>query len=257
MERTPRTVDAVETACELLDVLEEHREAGVTDLARELDVNKSTVYNHLSTLRKRHYVVKEGRSYRLSLRSLSMAETVKQQIGPHDTIVEELDGLVAETGEVAQFAVEEQNRLVYVYKMEGEDAVPVATGVGYVGEKGTFHSTGLGKAILAHLPGERVTEILEQEGMARFTENTITDRDALERELAAIRERGYAVDDGESYTGLRCVAAPVTRDDGEVLGAVSVSGPASRMNDERIESELSTLVVGAANVIDLNTSIPR
>ena len=89
MERTPRTVDAVETACELLDVLEERREAGVTELAEEVDVNKSTVYNHLSTLRKQHYVVKEGTSYRLSLRSLSMAETVKQEVGPYGTIVED------------------------------------------------------------------------------------------------------------------------------------------------------------------------
>jgi len=256
MERSPRTVDAVATACELLDLLEERHEASVTGLAEDLDVNKSTVYNHLATLREKRFVVKDDTSYRLGLRALSAAETVKQQVDSYDTIVDELDGLVEKTGEVAQFAVEEQTRLMYVYKAEGENAIPVVTDVGHDSGRAGFHSTGLGKAILAHLPEDRRASILGAEPFESFTENTITDRETLDRELEAVRDRGYAIDRGESYRGLQCVAAPVTEDDGSTLGAVSVSGPASRMNDGRVESELAPLVLGAANVIALNTSIP-
>jgi DNA-binding IclR family transcriptional regulator len=95
-------------------------QVGVTELAEEVGVDKSTVHSHLNTLRRNNLVVKTGTKYRLSLEFIALSEHVKDQIGPYDIITEEVDELAAETGEVAQFATEEQEQVVYVYKSEGE-----------------------------------------------------------------------------------------------------------------------------------------
>jgi len=117
-----------------------------------------------------------------------------------------------------------------------------------------FHCTGLGKAILASLPRERAEAIIDAQGMDENTANTITDRDRLFEHLAEVHERGYAIDDEEAIAGLRCVAAPVVASE-RTVGAVSVSGPARRMEDARIRDELAPLVLRAANVIELNATI--
>jgi DNA-binding IclR family transcriptional regulator len=102
------------------------------------------------------------------------------------------------------------------------------------------------------LPEERVVEIIEYHGLPQQSPKTITDPDDLLAELATIREQGYALDDEERTEGLRCIGAPVHNADNEVLGAISVSAPISRMQNERIEEELPERVLSAVNLIELN-----
>lgn len=245
-----RTIDAVRTACGLLDALQEHGPAGVTRLAEELDLSKSVVHSHLATLTECEYVVKEGTQYRLSFRYLDLARHVRDQFGVYDVITGELDSLAEETGEVAQFGTEEHGQVVYLAKAKGESGVETASSVG---RREYLHSTSLGKAILSQLPRERVVDIVDQRGLPRKTDHTITDRDDLLEELERTRERGYAIDDEENISGLRCVAAPVGGPDDTILGALSVSGPSSRMEMDRIESELADTITRAANVIEINS----
>jgi len=108
---------------------------------------------------------------------------------------------------------------------------------GHVGTRAPLHSTGLGKAILAHLPEERVESIVDHHGMPASTPETITDRDELFDALERIRDRGFAFDDEERLRGLRCVAAPILAND-DVVGAISVSGPTNRLRDDRYREEL-------------------
>ena len=110
----------------------------------------------------------------------------------------------------------------------------------------------LGKAILAHTPESRVEEILDRHGMPAITSNTVTERDALYEQFEAIRESGIAFDDEERVKGLRTVAAPILTHDEEVLGAISVAAPTSRMKDERFREQIPELVKNAANVVELN-----
>lgn len=244
-----RTVDAVQTACDVVDALQTLDGSGVTELADHLGLSKATVHSHLATLRQNEYVIKDGEVYRLSLRFLDLAEEVRDRLGIYEIVQDELDDLADETGEIAQFAVEEHGRAVYLHKAMGENAVQTAS---RVGTREYLHCISLGKAILAHLPRERVEEIVERHGLPEQTENTITDRDALFDELDAIRERGYAFDNEEKIQGLRCVASPVHDVRGAVLGAVSVSGPSSRMEGDRFRNELPDRVTRAANVIEIN-----
>jgi DNA-binding IclR family transcriptional regulator len=252
MSNDGRTIRAVGITSRLLDALAAKPSAGVTELADELGIAKSAVYNHLNTLREHNYVAKEDGRYNLSLTYVSLAETVKNRLGFYDVLVDETERLAEETGEVAQFALEEQAQLVYLHRANGENAVELLTDTG---SSEMFHCTGLGKVILANLPDERVEAVLTEQGLTERTGNTITDRSALEAELDRIRDRGYAIDNEEAVDGLRCVAAPTVLGGRATMGAVSISGPVRRMTDERIESELVPKVLQAANVVELISKI--
>lgn len=244
----PRTVQAVEIALEVIDILHDHNGARITEIADELGRSKGTVHSHLRTLLDNDAVVKDGELYRLSLRHLEFGETVKNRLGFYDVVKDELDDLADDCGELAQFATEEHGHAVYLYKSSSENAVQTASSIG---KREYLHCISLGKAILAHQPRKRVGEIVDHHGLPKFTDQTIASREQLFTELEEIRERGYAFDNEEKIEGLRCVAAPVESSD-EVLGAVSVSGPSSRMTGDRFREELPNKVLRSANVIEIN-----
>lgn len=246
---TGRRIRSVRIAFSIVEKLQERDGITVTELATELGHSKSTVYSHLRTLEDLEFVVREGDGYRLSLRTLGMAEDVRDQVGNYDIIRDEVDKLAAETGEVVQFAIKEHGTVSYLYKTAGESAVETASSVG---DRQPLYSTGLGKTILAFLPPDRIDEIVADCDFAPRTPKTITDPDELYAELERIAERGYGIDDEENVEGLRCVAAPVKSDD-RILGAISLSGPSSRFTDDRLHGELADSVRRAANVIELNT----
>ncbi len=248
-ENGGRTIQSVDIAFNIIEFLQERGGAGVTEIATELGHSKSTVHSHLRTMENRRFVVREGDAYRLSLSVLDMAQRVRNQIGNYNVIRDEVEALAEETGEIAQFGIEEHDEVSYLYKFSGEQAVETAS---RVGTQQPMYSTSLGKAILAYLEREHVEEIVAKTTFRAKTHKTITDPEALFEELETIRERGYSIDDEENFAGLRCVAAPV-RNDETVLGAVSITGPSSRFTTERIHEELSELVLRAANVIELNT----
>ncbi|WP_273837362.1 IclR family transcriptional regulator [Halococcus sp. PRR34] len=244
-----KEIKAVHLACEILDELQNTHTAGVTEIANRVGHSKSTVHRQLATLESNEYVVRENGTYRLSLRFLEISEYLTEHIENYDEIVRSVDDLAKETGEVAQFAVEEHGQVVYLYKSEGDRGVKTASNIG---SRKEMHSTSLGKSILAHKPDEEVNEIIERHGLMSKTKNTTTDRDLLRENLEVIRERGYALDDEENVLGLRCIAAPIMHED-RVFGAISVSGPSRRMNRERFQDDLPETVTRAANVIQLNS----
>lgn len=244
-----RTIRSVEIAFSIVEVLQERNEVGVTELSDETGHAKSTIHSHLRTLEEQEVIVREGDGYRLSLRILDMARHVREQIGNYDVIRDEVEKLAAETGEIAQFGVEEYDRVTYFHKATGDQSVETAS---RVGKHQPMHSTALGKTILAFRPPERAEETIADLDMPRQTPETITDPTELRAELETIREQGYGIDNEENIEGLRCVAAPV-RTDEAVLGALSISGPSSRFTEDRLHGELADHVQRSANVIELNT----
>lgn len=250
---TGRTIRSVEIAFSIIDILQEKGGAGVTGLAEELDHSKSTIHSHLRTLEERKILVREGDGYRLSLRILDMATHVREQMGNYDVIQSEVDTLAEESGEIAQFGLEEYGKVSYLYKTTGKRGVESAS---RVGTQQPMYATSLGKTILAYLPQGRTEEIIRETEFEALTPNTISSGRELCEDLEAIRERGYGIDDEENFDGLRCVAAPVT-DNENVLGAISITGPSSRFTMDKIHGEFSDQVQRAANVIELNTKFAR
>lgn len=244
-----RTVAAVDTTCDILSALGDRDGAGVTELADEVAVSKATVHSHLATLKDNEFVVQDGDQYFLSYRFLEFGEYAKDRIGIHSIVTSEVDELATETGELSQFATEEYGRVIYLYKARGEHAVETAS---RIGTRQYLHCTALGKAILTHYDDERVDAILDEHGLPEMTPNTITERAELFADLEATRDRGYAIDDQEAITGLRCIAAPVVGPDNAVRGALSISGPSGRMRGERFEKTIPELITGATNAIELN-----
>lgn len=243
-------VKSLETMFTVVEALKELDGAGVTELGAHLDLPKSTIHNYLATLEQESYVVKDGTDYHVGLRFLELGAYARSQVEMFEVAKPELEHLASDTGELANLLVEEHGKGSYLYRTRGKMAVQVK---GHVGTRAPLHSTGLGKAILAHLPEERVEEIIDLHGLPASTPETITSSDELFEELARIRDRGVAFDDEERLRGLRCVAAPILAND-DVVGAISVSGPTNRLRDERFREELPQKLLEVQNVIELNVA---
>lgn len=248
-QKAKNPVKTVETTFRILEQLKRLDGAGVTELARELDLPKSTVHNYLATLEQERFVVNEDAEYRVGVGFLDLGGYARDQVDIYSIAQPEVEKLAEETGELANLLVEEHGLGSYIQREHGENAVRIEA---HVGTRVPLHATGVGKAVLAHLPTERVDEILELHGLPPFTENTITDRTDLLEQLDVIRERGYAFDDGERKKGLRCVGAPILDDGERVVGAVSVSGPTRRLDGERYAEEIPKQLLETVNVIELN-----
>ena len=243
-------IQATERSLAIIEEIKRRNGAGVTELANHFGFSKSTVHDHLTTLVQTKYLYQEGDEYNIGLRFLSLGGYAREQRELFEIAKSEIDDLADETGESAKFVVEEYGRGVYLYQSRGEKAVRTDS---HVGTRVYLHSCGVGKAILAHLPDERVEAIIGEYGLPGWTKYTITEETALYEELERIKERGVAIDNEERIRGLRCVAAPVIKDD-EVLGSISVSGPTKRFNDESVIDELAGLVQDTSRVIEINAT---
>jgi DNA-binding IclR family transcriptional regulator len=244
---TGKTVQAVERTFDVIRTLRRNRSMTVSEIAEELDLPTSTAHLHLKTLESTGYAVNSDGRYRLSLRFLRDGITLRSMEQIYNISAETVDGLARETNEVAALGVEECGQRVLLYVAEGDEAVYDNAPTG---EYTNMHWTALGKAILAHLPDQRVDTIIEEYGLPAQTENTFTDRDALEGDLDETRERGYSFDDEERRDGIRSIAVPIIVDE-SVVGAVSVTGPKNRISTERIEAELLPTLQYAVDVIEV------
>lgn len=242
-------VSTVDTAFDILEILLARDGASLTVLAKELGLAKSTVHRHLQTLRYRRYVVRGDDSYYVSFRFLEFGKYAQNRKKGYHLAKEKVAELATETDERAQFIVEEHGQAVYVHRETGSH--PVRTDPG-IGKRIPLHAISAGKAILAHLPVENVEAIFDQNGLPAMTEHTKTDRTELFEEFERIREHGYSVNKQENVKGLHAIGTPVRDETGDILGALSVSGPTHRMNGEWFEEELPNLLLGTANELELN-----
>lgn len=244
-------IRAVDISCDLIETLRTSK-MGVSELAEELGYAKSTIYNHLVTLEKNQLVVNEDDKYRLSLHFLELADDIKNQYGVlHYSIIrEKVNELSAETGENARFASEEYGKLINMYRTQRSAGVSEHFQLSI---REPMHCTASGKAMLAFMSQKQVDDIIDKHGLERKTENTITDSDELMEELEMIREQGFAIDNEERATGLRCIAAPVIenrRYHAVVIGSIGIFGPVSRFSGDRLD-ELTTQIQQFANLIEI------
>jgi DNA-binding IclR family transcriptional regulator len=160
-----------------------------------------------------------------------------------------LNELAEDLNETGLLITEEQGRAVYLYRARSPQSFQSQI---EIGQHTPLHHLAAGKAILAYYPRERVDEILRGEKLNRFTERTVVDREELEARFERIRERGYALNLEESIEGLHAVSAPIRGNQTEIVGAVSVSGPAHRLTEDRIETEVADKLLSVANEIELD-----
>lgn len=246
-EKPNAPVKTAQTTFRIVETLKALDGATVTELANHLDIAKSSAHNYLQTLEHEGYVVETEGTYEVGLRFLDLGGYARSRERLYTIAIPEMERIAEATGEYANLLVEEHGLGVFLARERGANAVSLDS---YTGQSVRLHTTALGKTVLAYLPRERVESIVDRHGLPAKTERTITDRAELFDALEKIRQRECAYDREERIKGLNCVAVPILYDD--IAGALSVSGPVSRMGQERIDEEILPELRRAANIIELN-----
>lgn len=241
-------VQATATTIRVVEALLERGQAGVTELATALDLSKGAVHNHLQTLHRLEFVVREGRQYRVGSRFLDVASRAREEMPVYHAARGEVSRLARASGELAALVVEEHGRATYVLVTGGEDGQTDVR----EGRQRPLHADAGGKAILAHRPEDEVRDLLAAVGPGAETDWRPDSETELFEELRTVREQSVAFDRAEQGDGTRSVAAPLTTDDGRAVGAVCVVGPADRMSGKRLEEDVTGLVVSSANSISVD-----
>ncbi|GAB5601608.1 IclR family transcriptional regulator [Thermus sp. FJN-A] len=219
----------------VLEALAALGEARLSQLAAEAGLSPSTLYRLLQALARRGFVEEEGGVYRVGPRAFAVGQAYPRK-SLLRAVRPEMEALAAETGESVNLAVMAGMEALYLDQAEGTKLVRLFTAPG---SRAPLHATGVGKVLLAF---RGVPEGLSLEA---YTPHTLTRREDLERELERVRAKGYALDNEEKELGVRCVAAPVFGPGGEVVGAISLSAPASRLSPAEAH-RLAPRVVEAA-----------
>lgn len=248
-ESSGQTVQAAETTFRILETIQQENGMRLTELATELDMAKSTIHRYLQTLLQNHYLIKEGDTYHISARFLNLSEHARTRKSGYQLAIEKVTDLANETNERATFFIEEHGYAVNVHREASSQAVSTGSGVG---KRSHLHTIAAGKAIMAEWPDERMSEFLDRRDLPRRTPNTLIDKETLLDDISTIRARGYATNHEESIEGLSSVASSICGPAGQVIGALSVFGPAHRMKGERFEEEIPDLLLGVTNEIELN-----
>ncbi len=240
----PIRVKATATSFRVLEALIARDGAGVSELAEHLDLSKSGVHNHLTTLQSLGYVVRENDTFRASLKFLSDGATVRRQNPLYGVAVDEVNQLARTSGVGAGAYVVENGRVVCLHCATGEKVAPTILEAG-----DTFppHCSAPGKAIMAALDDESVDRLIETTGLEACTDSTVTDRDQLRQELQRVRSRGLAFNRGEYDEEIREIATSVTDADDRVLGAIGVVSATEDMSGKRFQQDLPGLVLSSAN----------
>jgi len=197
-----RQVQSVGTAFRLVGLLQDLDGATTQDLASRLDLAKSTVHNYLGTLESLGYVVEREGTYRLGLRFLTHGMAAKSGLPDRDRVSGVLEALARDLSQPVWWIVAEHGRGLFVGSAAPEDGQAI---YGRLGKRSYLHTHAPGKAILAQLPDEAVAEIAEYHGLPVHTRQTTTDLEALRGDLEVVRDRGYAVSDGEAALGIRSI----------------------------------------------------
>lgn len=257
IERTPAryTVNSVDRSLRILEALAEFgKETRVTSLCDKLGLHSSTMVRLLSALMKRGFVEKSPETglYRLGLKCFQIGLSALDQIDLRRVARPLLEELSRKTEETANLTVLQGKEVACIERIDSPGFINIQIPLGL---RLPLYSSAGGKALLAHLEDQQIDLILKEKGLKGFTENTITDFPTLKKELAKIRERGYALDNEELYYGIRCVAAPVYNHHRRVVGAVSISGTTARITKERIP-ELAQMVQETSRKISFRLGCP-
>ncbi|MEV6733937.1 MULTISPECIES: IclR family transcriptional regulator [unclassified Streptomyces] len=240
-------VQSVDRAVSVLEILAQRGEAGVSEVAAEIDVHKSTAFRLLGALEARGLVEQatERGKYRLGFGIVRLAGAVTGRIDITQVGRPVCERLAEELGETVNIAILEEQYAINLCQVRGPGAV---TAHNWVGQLTPLHATSSGKVFLAHLPAKQRVQLLAEAGLKKYTPSTLTARTKLEKNLVASLDRGYAMTFEEYEIGLHAMAAPIRDRDGMVIAAISASGPSYRFTEERMHELAPLLLKGAQEI---------
>lgn len=237
---SPMAIQVLERAMSLLDVLAHQAEAvPLKTLAERTGLHTSTAHRILNDLVVGRYVERvDSGLYRLGMRLLELGSLVKGRLNIHEVALEPMRDLHHLTGETVNLSVQQNDEIVYVERAWSERSGMQV--VRAIGGRAPLHLTSTGKLFLSVSDPRQVKAYIARTGLAGATPNSITKASQLEEELALVRREGYSRDNEELELGVRCIAAGVYDDAGNLQAGLSISAPAERMRDEWIDLLLGT-----------------
>lgn len=219
----------------------------LADISKQLGLPKSTVHNLLNTLMAAGYIEKtDNNLYALGTAIIALTQNVRVNVEVRDRAAPLLRELADLCSESVYLTIRDGDFALYIYAIESSHRLLARTAVG---DRANLHCTAVGKAILAHLPGDEVDRVIARAGLPRFTAATITSPSVLMEQLQEIRLQGYSVDRQEHETGVFCIGAPIFDVHGHVFGACSVSGI-----DPEIVGKRAGVISGAITRVAMDIS---
>lgn len=245
----------MQRAIDILNLFDRNRpELGTTEIAKAMDLPKSTVAGLVSTLESNGFLDQnpDNRKYRLGFKLAERAGVLLEQFDLRQIASPVLKRLRDRCNESVNLAIRDDAYVVYIARLHGKNMLSMRS---EIGKREWIHSTALGKAILSALPEMEITDLIDRYEFIPITPHTITDRRAFLEDLDCTRKRGYALDDQENELGGRCIAAPISDLDSHTIAAVSISVPLQRLPDSRIET-FGEYVKSAAREISRRLGAP-
>lgn len=232
---------SLERGLQALLFLSTRKSVGVTELAEELKINKSTAYRILETMQKFNMVEqnKLTAKYKLGPAILQLSEQLYKNLNIISISKPLMISLSEEVGESVHLCILSNDCAVVIEQFMTSSRLTVNA---KIGNKEPLHSSSVGKCLLAFNSDEIREQIINRLELTRFTDKTITNKQALLEELEIVKTHGYAIDNGEISEEIKCIAAPIFNHLGEAIYSLGISGPNSRMNDKKIEFMKNKLV---------------
>ncbi len=242
-------IQSVIHAIDLLEAFKgDNDELGVTELSKKLGLHKNNVFRLLATLELRGYIEqdKQTGNYKLGVKVLELGQQFVKHLGLLRQAHPVMRDLLAKCNENIYISVLRGNSCVYIDGLEANQVVKVTS---RIGNRLPLHATASGKVLVSNEPEEELIKYFPQEELKRFTDNTITSREKLFQLIREAQKNGYGLDMEELDLGVRCVAAPIKDYTRKIVGAISISAPSLRMDDEKIKTFFIPLVIDAAKEI--------
>jgi DNA-binding IclR family transcriptional regulator len=224
------TIQVIDRMMSLLGALSRHGSpVNLKQLAAETRLHPSTAHRILAVLVGNRLVDRvEPGTYRLGFRLLELGNLVKSRISVRQEALPHMQNLHQQLGETINLSVRHDDEVVYVERTTGNSSMMRVVQI--IGARAPLHITAVGKIFLAEDGPETCGEYARRTGLPRFTDHTLTDADALARELDKVRRQGYAFDNEEAEKGVSCIGAGIYNDEGRLVAGLSVSAPSDRLN---------------------------
>lgn len=240
-------VNSLVRAIRILEAFNQNEKMGITGISKKLNLPKSTTHMIVNTLVHEGILEKDinTNNYQLGLKLFELGNRARSNLEIRKVATPYLKDLNEFFDETVHLTILDNYEVLYVECFESTKRLRTYS---VIGVRAPLHCTAVGKAIMAFLPDEEIVKVIEEKGLQRFTQNTITEKELLMKELQKIRKLGYAVDNMEHEEGVRCVGAPLWNHTGNVFASISVSGPSQRLGYEKIP-DIAKKVMSVANEI--------
>lgn len=241
------SVQSIERAFDIIEAVAVHQEGlGLTEVADQVELHKSTAYRIIATLTQRGYLDRTGEGkYKIGLKLIEAVSCYINSLELQTEARPYVMQITAELGLTSHLGVLDGDKVVYIEKM---DVVSTVKMYSQIGLRMHAYCSSLGKCLLCNYSKEQLDQVMADCSFIKFTPNTIGSIDELHKEITQIRKKGWAMDNEEYELGHRCIGAPIYDYRGDIIAAISASGDKRVLTNDRIE-EVSKYVMGVATDI--------